>query len=284
MNIILSKLQYLASGYSLFFLVLGALLGSFYNVVIYRLPESKMFFSHRSFCRYCNQLIPFYYNIPVFSWFFLLGRTKCCKRPISLQYPIVEIISSISMCVIYWMYPFIGYFDGAYSIDYNNFFRFLHLFSFFSLMLISSVIDLRLKIIPNQITLSMIAISPLWILLHPELDWLSSLLGVLFGLFLPLTIASVYYLIRKRQGLGMGDVKILSAIGGWLGYQAILPCLFTASVVGSILGLFIIVLTKKSAASAYQIPFGPFLAIGAMLYQITGKDILRIILNNLSFF
>ena len=269
---------YLVNGYSLFLFVLGCILGSFYNVIIYRLPEKTLLKSHRSRCRHCNSLVPFWLNIPILSWLLLLGKTRCCKKPLSIQYPIVELIGGLSMVGIYWLHPFINNISYNLIIDYDNLFRFLHLYIFFSLLLISSVIDFRLKIIPNVISFGMIMFSPIWIIIHPELDWFSSVLGIALGLSLPLSIALIYYLIRRKQGLGMGDVKILSAIGGWLGYQSIIPTLFSGSIIGAVVGIVGMIINRDKS-STYQIAFGPFLAFGAILYQITGTDIINLIIN-----
>ncbi|MCY4444278.1 MAG: prepilin peptidase [Proteobacteria bacterium] len=271
-------LNYVFNGYSVFFFALGAFLGSFYNVLIFRLPEKAVFAKKRSHCRHCNKMIPFYLNVPILSWLFLRGKTACCKKPLSIQYPLVELATAILFVMIYWHSPFIEYTNGHYSIEWRALIRFIHQIMFASLLLIGSVIDLRLKILPNEITLGMVGLSVIWIVIHPELQWHASLLGILFGGGIPYLVAWTYWIIRKKQGLGMGDVKLLAGIGGWLGYQAILPTIFTASILGSFIGTAVLIIQKRSHLQ-YELPFGPFLSIGAMIYVFTGQHIITLLAN-----
>ena len=273
---LLSQMSYALHGYSLFFFILGALFGSFYNVLIFRIPEKTLFQKRRSHCRHCGALIPFWLNIPLLSWFFLRGKTACCNKPLSWQYPVVEWVTAIGFVVTYWHMPFLNEDAGTLSIHLPDFIRFLHLLLFLSVLWIGSVIDIRLKIIPNELTFGMILLAPLWMLLHPELSWQDSLIGIVVGGLIPYLIAWIYYLIRKEEGLGMGDVKLLAGIGGWAGYNAIIPSLVTGSIIGSIVGLTMIALSKN-VSMKYQLPYGPFLSFGAATYMFTGKNILDFI-------
>ena len=144
---------------SLGIFLLGAILGSFYNVVIYRLPAKTLWDHHRSRCRYCQKIIPFWNNIPCLSWFFLKGKTACCQKPLSLQYPLVEWTTALGLVAIYQWTPFFA--EDSWEFSLPQFLRFLHNSLFFSMMLVSSVIDLRLKIIPNVLTYGLILSSPL---------------------------------------------------------------------------------------------------------------------------
>ena len=267
--------------HSLSALALGAILGSFYNVLIYRLPRGTLWSSMRSHCPHCNALIPFWLNIPVVSWLLIRGRAVCCKKPISIQYPMVEIITALGTVAIYHYEPFLGQpsnISWPASFDGASFIRFLHIYIFASILWVSSIIDLHHKIIPNELSLGMIALSPLWMLIHPELKlvWSDALLGIFIGGGLPYSIAWLYWIIRKRHGLGMGDVKLLAGIGGWWGYQAILPTLLTASVTGSIVGLSLIALQRKLDMKR-EIPFGPFLALGALIYVFSQQNIIDLL-------
>ena len=114
----------------------------------------------------------------------------------------------------------------------------------------------------------------MWV--HPELSPISSLLGILVGGGIPYAVATLYWIIRKRAGLGMGDVKLLAGIGGWLGWQAIIPTLFSACLVGSFLGISLMI-GKKQSLMSQELPFGPYLAFGALLYTYTGTHILALI-------
>jgi leader peptidase (prepilin peptidase)/N-methyltransferase len=143
----------------------------------------------------------------------------------------------------------------------------------FSVLLVCLGIDMRHHIIPDVLSLPMILLSIPVFLLHPELTWKSSLLGILIGGGVIYLIAWSYFLIRKEEGIGFGDAKLLAAIGGWLGYQSVLPTLLNGSVVGSVLGVGLVILkavkNKNVALQAslrMEIPFGPFLVLGAFLY------------------
>lgn len=260
-----------------FVFVMGAILGSFYNVLIYRIPEKTLFKKSRSHCRFCGAQIPFWLNIPLISWFLLRGKTRCCEHPLPFQYPAVEWITALGFGTIYLYTPFIDPQSPQLFLPHEAL-RFTHNSLFFSMMLICSVIDLRLRIIPNVLTLGLIITSPIWILIHPELDAASSLIGIIFGGGILYTVGVLYMLIRKQMGMGMGDVKFLAGIGGWLGYQVIIPTLFTACIAGSVFGFMAMIITHESMMKK-KIPFGPFLAGGALLYHYSGQHILDIILR-----
>lgn len=256
-------------------LVFGGVIGSFLNVCILRIPE-KTFFKHmRSVCPGCGQPIPFYFNMPVFSWLYLRGRAACCQMPIAKQYPLVEALTGVLFVIVYWQYPFIK--SSQYGIfwDPAEFIRCLHMLIFTALMIVVSVIDLRLQIIPDVISLPMIVLSLVWILIHPQLDWFSSVMGILLGGGVLWSVAWIYYLLRRDYGLGFGDVKLLAAIGGWLGIQAVLPSLFLGSVLGAIIGIGLMIFSKDQGLKT-KIPFGPFLAIGAWLHMLIGSEIMAL--------
>ncbi|MFK7823508.1 MAG: A24 family peptidase [Oligoflexales bacterium] len=251
---------------------IGLLLGSFYNVCIYRIPRESFWDSRRSHCPGCGALIPSWHNIPIFSYLWLRGRAHCCKMRISLRYPLVEFLTGLSLCLIYWKFSFLSDFPLIRVVDFNNLLRFLHAFSFTSLLLICSFIDIDHKIIPDVISIPMILLTPLIIWLHPELDWKSGLIGVLLGGGSVILINRIYYLLRGETGIGMGDAKLLAAIGGWLGYQAIFPTFFYGSILGSLFGVSAMILKKRLNLKS-EIPFGPFLAVGALLHMFLSRQV-----------
>jgi leader peptidase (prepilin peptidase)/N-methyltransferase len=248
----------------------GATWGSFLNVCIFRIPEGEFFKNTRSVCRQCGQKIPAYLNLPIISWILLRGKTSCCQSKLSMQYPLVELFTAIMFVVIYWKFPFVEIHAEGLAYDYGEMIRFGHVLVFFCLLLVCSVIDLRHMIIPDVISLPMIALSPLVVWIHPELDWVSSALGILGGGLSLYAIAWIYYLARSEVGMGMGDVKLLAAIGGWLGYQSIIPTIFYGSVIGSLIGIVVILFSRKMSLKS-AIPFGPFLAIGAIIHIVFGQ-------------
>lgn len=245
---------------------IGLILGSFFNVCIERIPKKTFFKSQRSRCPHCDQLIPWWLNIPVMSYMFLRGRSQCCQKKISIQYPVIEILGALCWIFAYWYDPFISGTSPYWNLNINALIRCLHLGTFASLMLICSVIDIKHRIIPDVISLTMILLSPVWVYVHPELDWKSSLIGAALGVGVLYVIAWVYFLIKREFGMGMGDAKLLGAIGGWLGYQALFPTLFWGSILGSAYGISAMIVSGKMNFK-HQIPFGPFLAIGALLHM-----------------
>ncbi len=252
--------------------VFGLLLGSFYNVCIFRIPEKSFFSKARSVCRHCGALIPWYRNIPVFSYLSLRGKSACCKTPISIQYPVVEILTALLFVTLYWRFPFFISYPGHVSIEPSNLTRFTYLAFFSSILLICSVIDFRHMIIPDVLSLPMIALTPLAVWIHPDLTWTSAALGVLLGGGVLYGIAWAYWLVRREVGMGMGDVKLLAGIGGWLGVQAIIPTIFYGSLLGSFYGIIVVLLSRKFHLKS-QIPFGPFLAVGAIIHILFGSEL-----------
>ena len=250
---------------------LGACIGSFLNVCIYRIPKKTFWQDARSKCPHCGAAIPIWFNIPIVSWLVLRGKAACCGGKISWQYPIIELSCAIVTAFIYWKFPFLSL-AGAIEIDSAETLRFFHCLVFFSILLVCSVIDLHLQIIPDVISIPMILLTPLVIYLHPELNWTSGLVGALLGGGILYAIAILYYLLRREIGLGMGDVKLLAGIGGWLGYQALLPTLLVASITGAAVGILLILKTR-SLNMQLRVPFGPFLSLGAMLYLLFGQQI-----------
>ena len=246
--------------------LLGAIIGSFLNVCIFRIPEKTFFKNSRSACRYCGKTIPFYLNIPIISYFILRGKTKCCKKPLSIQYPLVEFFTAVIFVFLYWKTPFLYNLNHSSQIDFLNLARFTHSSLFSCILIIATLIDIRLMIIPDILSIGLIVTSPLIVLMHPDLTLKSSLLGILLGGGSLFIIAWIYYLIRKEVGLGFGDVKLLAGIGGWLGSESILPTIMIGSIVGALVGIVIILVTKKNEGMKTAIPYGPFLALGALLH------------------
>lgn len=181
--------------FTIFFFILGALLGSFANVVIYRLPKDQSVVTPRSHCPKCGKIIPWYLNIPIFAWFFLRGRCYFCKEPFSVRYPIVELIMALSFAYLY----------SVYGLTWS-----LLEYLIFSFGLITaSVIDLDHMILPDRFTLSGIVIGLLGAYLNPERDFMDALVGFLIGGGVLYATAYAYFLLRKIEGMGGGDIKLL---------------------------------------------------------------------------
>lgn len=275
-NLFTLLLPYLSSPITWYMGAVGACIGSFLNVCIIRIPQGTFWSSHRSQCPQCKKPIPFWHNIPIFSWLWLRGKAACCGSRISLQYPLVELMTAIIFVLIYWQFPFLKSTQPNFVVNSEELIRFFHASIFSSLLLVCSVIDFHHQIIPDKISLPMVGLTPLVVYLHPELDWLSALIGVVAGAGVLYVVAWVYFLIRKEAGLGMGDVKLLAAIGGWLGYQSLLPTLFIGSVSGAFLGILLMIFNRSMNLKT-ALPFGPFLSLGAWLHLMYGQKIQEIL-------
>lgn len=252
--------------------VIGSILGSFFNVLIYRLPRDAFWRYRRSHCPYCERQIPFYLNIPLVSFLLLRGCTACCQQKLSVQYPLVELSAALLVAGLFFYAPFINL-EAGLGVDYPQLIRYLHATSFCCLLLVASVIDLYHMIIPDEISLTMVALTPLIVYLHPELDWQSAGIGVVLGGGVIYAIAWSYQLIRGKVGMGMGDAKLLAGMGGWLGWQAVLPTLLYASLLGTLTALILIPSGKKRYNFQSALPFGPFLALGSVIHLFFGREL-----------
>lgn len=264
----------LASQSSMFWLTFafGACIGSFLNVCILRIPERNFFSNLRSVCPACGQQIPFYLNIPILGFFILRGKARCCSAKLSWQYPIVELLGALIFSGLYLKFPFLGWSMSGAAFELNQFLRWGHAAIFISLMLVMSVIDARLMIIPDVLSIGMILSSPIIVAIHPDLDFKSSAIGIVAGGGILYLVAWIYYLLRREYGLGFGDVKLLAAIGGWLGWQAVFPTLFLGSTLGSVIALTVMLLMRNFSWQM-KIPFGPYLAIGAVTHLLWGAEL-----------
>lgn len=264
--------------------IFSSIFGSYMNVLIYRLPrgiltkmpKKGLFESQRSYCPHCQTLIPWYLNIPILGYLYILGRTKCCKQKLSIQYPIVELLTASLAVFIYWTFPFLeGEFPG-WTIDYIELVYCAHAWVFCFLLLTASVIDFHHYIIPDGISIGLIASAPLIAAIHPSLTLLNSISGILLGGGILYSISWAYFLLRKEQGLGFGDVKLLAGIGGWLGIQSIVPTLLYSSLIGTIVGISFILVKGKGFKTA--LPFGPFLSLGAFIHLLFGNRVMDLLL------
>jgi len=239
-------------------IVLGAIVGSFLNVCISRLPKEESIVRPGSHCPKCKTPIRFYDNIPLLSYLLLKGKCRHCKAPISIQYPIVEAITALSSFFLF--------------ITFGVSLSFFYYFSFVAALIAITVIDLYHQIIPDVISLPGIVIGLLGSLVIPQITFWSSLIGVLSGggsLFL---VATVYQWLFKREGMGGGDVKLLAMIGAFLGWKAVILTIFLSSFIGSIIGITVMLIKGKDFK--YAIPFGPFLALGAVISLFWGENLI----------
>ncbi len=259
-----------------FVFVLGLILGSFLNVVIYRLPREESIIYPPSHCTNCGSGIRFYQNIPLLSYIFLRGKCHSCGSRISLVYPVVELLTALLTTLLFYKF-------GLTVIT------FVYLIVILSLIVIT-FIDLEYMIIPNVITLPGIVIGFTYNFLITDFGQLSASLGYIdshsvlhlitsipvinsfFGILLGggilYAIAVFYRLIKKSEGMGMGDVKLLAMLGAFLGIKGVFFTIFVSSLLGAVVGITIILMKKGDMK--FAIPYGPFISFGAILFIFTG--------------
>lgn len=247
----------------IFAFLFGAVVGSFLNVCICRLPEERSVVSPPSACPSCGVDIRWYDNIPILSYLVLRGQCRSCKASISWRYPLVEALNGLLTLALF--------------VRFGPSLTFLALFLFCSALVAITFIDFDHQIIPDVISLPGIVVGFVFSFFLPWLGWQSSLVGIVAGGGVLWLIIELYYRLRKEEGMGGGDVKLLAMIGAFLGWRAVLFTLFAASLVGSVVGVSLMYLQKKDGKLA--IPFGPYLAFGAVLYIFYGKQIIFWYLN-----
>ena len=235
--------------------ILGGIWGSFCNVCIYRLPDNDSVITERSFCRSCKNKIKWYDNIPLLSFIFLRGKCRSCNNKISSQYFLVELISAISFLFIYFIY----------GLSVTT--LLLIILSIFFIIIF--FIDLKHYIIPNELTFPLMLIGFVKSF-DPNLNqtifpnYINSLLGGFFGYAVIWLIIFFYKKVRNKEGMGLGDAKLMAVVGFWFGWASIPFTIFISSAVALV--LVIPSLIKKTRNMSAQIPFGPYIIIGCIIY------------------
>lgn len=233
----------------------GLVIGSFLNVCIFRLPEGESLFAPRSYCPSCHKTLSWWELIPLLGFLLVKGKCRYCRSPISWRYPLVEILTAVIFTVLLWRY---GTTLGL-----------IRPLLLTSALIVISAIDIEWYIIPNQILLFLLAGYLITIPLIPAFRPVETLLGGLAGgifLFLP---ALIY-----PEGMGGGDIKMAAVLGIFLGWQQVLLVIFAATLAGSIMGITINKIQHKDLKE--PIPFGPYLALGAIVSILYGNEILSL--------
>jgi len=236
----------------------GAIIGSFLNVCIVRIPHDLSIVRPPSHCPMCQAPIAWYDNVPLVSYVLLAGRCRVCHTRISPLYPAVEALTGGLAVALWWRLGATPAFGGYLA--------------FAAALVTITFIDLDHRIIPDVISLPGIALGLAVSLVSPLVTPLDALLGVVAGGGFLLGIAAAYEAIRGQEGMGGGDVKLLAMIGAFLGWQSIFVTVMVASIVGSIIGVALML--YRRADSKLAIPFGPFLACGALVHLFFGDRIL----------
>ena len=247
--------------------VLGCIWGSFSNVCIYRLPNDQSVVKGRSFCTSCKEQIKWYDNIPFLSFIFLKGKCRKCGNKISSQYFLVEFVSAISFIIVYHLY----------GISITT--LLLIILSIFFIIIF--FIDLKHFIIPNELTFPLIFIGFVKSF-EPNLNqtifpnYIDSLIGGVFGYLIIWLIIFFYKKVRKKEGMGLGDAKLMAVVGFWFGWLSIPFTIFISSFVALIFA--IPSLLKKNKNMSTQIPFGPYIIIGCIIYVSFANQIKQMFL------
>jgi leader peptidase (prepilin peptidase)/N-methyltransferase len=237
----------------------GAIVGSFLNVVILRLPEpGESIVFPPSHCPVCKARLAWFENIPIVSYLLLRGKCGHCSCRISIQYPLVEFsMACLSAGVLHQFgmtVPGAGY------------------FLFCASLVVIICIDLHHQIIPDVVSLPGILIGFCLSFFSPLVSWQASLIGILAGGGSLGAVALLYYLLRKQEGMGGGDIKLLAMIGAFLGWQALPFVIFSSSLTGAIVGIIVMLIQRKKGLSM-RIPFGPFLSLAALAYLFFSETI-----------
>ncbi|MDD2580549.1 MAG: prepilin peptidase [Desulfuromonadaceae bacterium] len=245
--------------YAVLAFVFGMIVGSFLNVCICRLPKDESIVSPPSHCPVCSYQIRWYDNIPLLSYLFLKGKCRGCGTRISIQYPLVELLNGLLTMFLF--------------LRFGPTLAFATLFLLCCALVVITFIDIEHQIIPDEISLPGIVVGFILSFFIPGHSWLNSLLGILLGGGSLLLVAYAYQRLTGKEGMGGGDIKLLAMMGAFLGWKSVPFIIFASSLVGSLVGVSIMLVQKKNSKLA--IPFGPYLALGALLYIFYGNALIR---------
>ena len=249
--------MYYGLNYMLIF-ILGLIVGSFSNVCIYRIPKNESIIYPASHCLKCRTTIKPVDNIPLLSYVLLKGRCRNCGSKISIQYPIVELLTGIIYLIIYLIYGL-----SIQSLIY---------IILSSALIIIAFIDLNEMIVPDVISLPGIGVGLILSFFVPYITFINSVSGVVVGGGIILIIALVGSMIFKKEAMGGGDIKLAAMIGAFLGWRYTIISLFLGFFLGALAGIFLILSKIKSRED--MVPFGPFIALGSLITLLWGEKIL----------
>lgn len=253
---------------SIFVVIIGLAVGSFLNVVIYRLPRGYSLWSPASYCPQCKNSINWYDNIPVLSFFLLGGRCRNCHQPISWRYPVVEGITGFFFFLVFVLYCW-----KAFS--FSSLIYLVKYLLFICLLIPIFFIDLEHQIIPDSLSYTLIISGIIFSTI--QRFFYSSILGVASGVLIFLVIYYVSLLLLHQPGMGIGDVKMAAGIGAYFGWKLSLLAFFLSFLTGAVVATFFILFGLKKMKD--KIPFGPFLATGAFLTLFLGRKLTEIYFN-----
>ena len=272
--------------FACFAVFFGACVGSFLNVCIWRIPRDESVIAPRSHCPKCERLIPWYLNIPVLSWVALGGKCRWCRTPISIRYLGVELLTALLFLMVYLQYtqqpPVLGLVSLSHEALIPVYWVFL------AGLVCGTFVDFDHMIIPDSVTIGGMVAGPIFSAIVPASHgcevWYMGLgksaIGLAVGFGLLYLIAVLGEKIFKKEAMGFGDVKLMGAVGAFLGWQAVLFVMVLASAAGSVVGITLIALRKNELQG--RIPFGPYLSLGAVVWLFWGGPIVNAYLRLLN--
>jgi leader peptidase (prepilin peptidase)/N-methyltransferase len=264
-------------------ILFGACVGSFLNVVIWRLPRGTFFsLGQRSVCPACGKRIAWYDNLPIVGWLLLRGRARCCGTAISIRYPLVEAITA-SLFAALWLWPPSGRALDAHALDGLALLAFAFHAFFVATLVANTFIDIDFRILPDELTYSALVAGLIGAFVVPGLagsfdapgvapalrSFLFSAVGAAVGFGVTAAIRTGGSMLFRKEAMGFGDVKLMAAIGAYVGPTDVLLVFLIASVVGALYGIGSVWMTRDP-----RIAFGPFLVVGALVTLFAG-DALR---------
>jgi leader peptidase (prepilin peptidase)/N-methyltransferase len=263
------------------FCLLGLAVGGGLSKMLYRLPIAirgsneqvareilglpdvrqrlKGFVYFKSYCPLCHKLLPFWYTIPLFGYLALRGHSRCCRKKISLCYPLIECLSALCSTLLAWQFGLTFFLGGSLVLTWA--------------LLLLAFIDLRTLLLPDQITLPILWLGLLINTLGLFTSAKNAILGAIIGFLGFYLISFILLKIKKTPCLGEGDLKLAALLGAWFGWRPLLLLILIASLMGSIMGLAYLIARKKSFSTL--LPFGPFLSSAAFIMLLGGKSLLE---------
>ena len=235
----------------------GLLFGSFANVCVHRIPLRISIVSPRSRCPVCEHEIAWYDNIPLVSWLMLSGKCRSCRAPISIRYPLLELLMGLSWAGLAWKFGWSPVLIQALVM--------------ISLLWILTLIDLETGLLPNLLTFPGIAAGLLFSFWAGHLQ--DAIIGVVVGYGAFWLVARLFLLFTGREGMGYGDFKLLAMLGAFMGWQALPFVIFASSLVGAVVGSVFILLARRKMRA--EIPYGPYLAAAGVVWFLWGGGILQ---------
>jgi leader peptidase (prepilin peptidase) / N-methyltransferase len=238
--------------------VFGAIVGSFLNVCIYRIPRGKSIVRPGSHCPACGKQISFFDNVPFLSYLILRGKCRQCKATISPRYFVVELLTALLFTALYFV------FGLSLELPVNM--------AFVSLLIIISFIDFDLKIIPDVLSIGGAILGMALSFFRPAVSYKEAFFGILLGGGILFVIAISYQFFAKREGMGGGDIKLLAMIGAFCGIWGVVFTLVFGALAGTVVGIPLMLI--KGEGTKYALPFGPFLSLGALAYILVGDSLI----------